>query len=110
MIKVDAIYNSLAKIEKQNQVYELTDDSEMKMKTLENMIKEFDLIGDVALEGIKDATDLLKKIGSEDLGKRIDDLKKLSQFSSAFINLTVQKGHSCRSVYLEDELESHLFV
>ncbi|WP_342498196.1 hypothetical protein [Bacillus sp. FSL M8-0350] len=76
MIKVDAIYNSLAKIEKQNQVYELTDDSEMKMKTLENMIKEFDLIGDVALEGIKDATDLLKKIGSEDLGKRIDDLKK----------------------------------
>ncbi|MEH7552896.1 MULTISPECIES: hypothetical protein [Bacillus] len=76
MIKVDAIYNSLAKIEKQNQLYELMDDPEMKLKTLDNMIKEFDLIGDAALEGIKDATDLLKKIGSEDVGKRIESLKE----------------------------------
>lgn len=53
MIKVDAIYNSLAKIEKQKQLYELMDDPEMKMKTLDNMIKEFDSIGDGALEGIK---------------------------------------------------------
>lgn len=70
------IYNSLAKIEKQNQLYELMDDPEMKMKTLDNMIKEFDLIGDAALEGIKDATDLLKKIGSEDVGKRLESMKK----------------------------------
>ncbi|MBS4747432.1 hypothetical protein [Bacillus altitudinis] len=75
MIKVDAIYNSLAKIEKQMKVYELMDDSEMKMKTLDNMIKEFDLIGDAALEGIKGATDLLKKIGSVDIEKRINTLK-----------------------------------
>ncbi|MGX9721872.1 hypothetical protein [Bacillus pumilus] len=74
MIKVDAIYNSLAKIEKQNQLYELMDDPEMKMKTLDNMIKEFDLIGDGALEGIKQATELLKKIGSEDIGNRIEVL------------------------------------
>ncbi|WP_144498155.1 hypothetical protein [Bacillus pumilus] len=74
MIKVDAIYNSLAKIEKQNQLYDLMDDPEMKMKTLDNMIKEFDLIGDGALEGIKQATELLKKIGSEDIGNRIEVL------------------------------------
>ncbi|MCP9283539.1 hypothetical protein [Bacillus safensis] len=76
MIKIKTIHESLEKIEKQKQLYELMDDPEMKMKTLDNMIKEFDLIGDAALEGIKDATDLLKKISSEDLGKRIDDLKK----------------------------------
>ncbi|PRS48149.1 hypothetical protein [Bacillus sp. MZGC1] len=74
MIKVDAIYNSLEKIEKQNQVYELIDDPEMKMKILDNMIKEFDLIGDAALEGIKQATALLKKVGSEDVGNRIEML------------------------------------
>lgn len=74
MIKVDVIYNSLAKIEKQSQLYELMDDPEMKMKTLDNMIKEFDLIGDGALEGIKQATELLKKIGSEDIGNRIEVL------------------------------------
>lgn len=74
MIKVDAIYNSLARIEKQNQLYDLMDDPEMKMKTLDNMIKEFDLIGDGALEGIKQATELLKKIGSEDIGNRIEVL------------------------------------
>ncbi|WP_242730292.1 hypothetical protein [Bacillus altitudinis] len=79
MIKVDAIYNSLAKIEKQNQLYDLMDDPEMKMKTLDNMIKEFDLIGDAVLEGIKDATELLKKIGSEDVGKRIDELKRFKE-------------------------------
>lgn len=78
MINVDAIYHSLAKIEKQNQVYELMDDPEMKMKTLENMINEFDLIGDAALEGIKDATTLLKKIGSEDVGKRIEKLTEIN--------------------------------
>lgn len=71
------IYNSLAKIEKQNQLYELMDDPEMKMKTLDNMIKEFDLIGDAALEGIKDATDLLKRIGSEDVGKRLEKLTEI---------------------------------
>lgn len=74
MIKVDAIYNSLARIEKQNQLYDLMDDPEMKMKTLDNMIKEFDLIGDGALEGIKQVTELLKKIGSEDIGNRIEVL------------------------------------
>ncbi|MGN7329842.1 hypothetical protein [Bacillus altitudinis] len=74
MIKVDEIYNSLAKIEKQNQLYELMDDPEMKMKILDNMIKEFDLIGDAALEGIKDATTLLKKIGSADIENRIGEL------------------------------------
>ncbi|WP_144459269.1 hypothetical protein [Bacillus pumilus] len=79
MIKVDAIYNSLEKIEKQKQLYELMDDPEMKMKTLDNMIKEFDLIGDAALEGIKDATDLLKKIGSEDVAKRIESLKSFKE-------------------------------
>lgn len=78
MIKVDEIYNSLAKIEKQKQLYELMDDPEMKMKTLDNMIKEFDLIGDVALEGIKDATDLLKKTGSEDVGKRIEKITEIN--------------------------------
>ncbi|MFP3751203.1 hypothetical protein [Bacillus altitudinis] len=74
MINLKTIHESLEKIEKQKQLYELMDDPEMKMKTLDNLIKEFDLIGDAALEGIKDATDLLKKIGSEDVGKRIDKL------------------------------------
>lgn len=74
MINLKTIHESLEKIEKQIKVYELMDDPEMKMKTLDNLIKEFDLIGDAALEGIKDATDLLKKIGSEDVGKRIDKL------------------------------------
>ncbi|MBU8607882.1 hypothetical protein [Bacillus pumilus] len=75
MINVDAIYHSLAKIEKQNKAYTLMDDDpEMKMRALENMIKEFDLIGDAALEGIKEATELLKKIGSEDIGKKIEDV------------------------------------
>ncbi|MEK4846383.1 MULTISPECIES: hypothetical protein [Bacillus] len=78
MIKVDVIYNSLAKIDKQNQVYELMDDPEMKMKTLDNMIKEFDLIGDAALEGIKDAADLLKKIDSEDIGDRVEKLTEIN--------------------------------
>ncbi|KIL12133.1 hypothetical protein B4127_1464 [Bacillus pumilus] len=54
------------------------DDPEMKMKTLDNMIQEFDLIGDAALEGIKGATDLLKKIGSDDIGKRIEKLKEIN--------------------------------
>ncbi|MEV9652536.1 hypothetical protein [Bacillus aerius] len=74
MIILKTIHESLEKIEKQKQLYELMDDPEMKMRTLDNMIKEFDLIGDAALEGIKGATDLLKKIGSEDVGKRIDKL------------------------------------
>ncbi|MCY7542404.1 hypothetical protein P9173_09810 [Bacillus safensis] len=75
MINLKSIYQSLEKIEKQIKAYELLeDDPEMKMKALENMIKEFDLIGDTALEEIKDATDLLKKIGSEGVGKRIDEL------------------------------------
>ncbi|MGM0968593.1 MAG: hypothetical protein ACQEWR_08445 [Bacillota bacterium] len=75
MIKTDTMYASLAKIEKQIKVYELMDDDpEMKMKALENMIKEFDLIGDGALEGIKQATALLKKVGSEDVGNRIEML------------------------------------
>ncbi|CAL8902004.1 MULTISPECIES: hypothetical protein [Bacillus] len=78
MIKVDAIYNSLAKIEKQKQLYELMDDPEMKMKTLDNMIKEFDSIGDGALEGIKNATALLKKIGSDDVAERIEKLTEIN--------------------------------
>ncbi|MBW3699332.1 hypothetical protein [Bacillus altitudinis] len=78
MINLKTIHESLAKIEKQKQLYELMDDSEMKIKTLDNMIKEFDLIGDAALEGIKDATDLLKKIGSEDVGKRIEKLTEIN--------------------------------
>ncbi|UXO88857.1 hypothetical protein [Bacillus safensis] len=77
MINIKTIHESLEKIEKQNQVYELMDDPEMKIKTLDNMIKEFDLIGDAALEGIKDVTDLLKKIGSEDVGKRIEKLTEI---------------------------------
>lgn len=73
------INNSLAKIDKQNKVYELMDDDpEMKMKALEKMIKEFDLIGNAALEGIKDATALLKKIGSDDIGKRIEKLTEIN--------------------------------
>ncbi|WP_345806648.1 hypothetical protein [Bacillus pumilus] len=75
MIKIDALYMSLEKINKQMRVYELMDDEpEMKMKALENMIKEFDLIGDASLEGIKEATELLKKIGSEDISKKIEDV------------------------------------
>lgn len=74
MINLKTIHESLEKIEKQIKVYELMDDPEMKMKTLDNMIKEFDLIGDGALEGIKQATELLKKIGSEDIGNRIEVL------------------------------------
>lgn len=78
MINLKTIHESLAKIEKQKQLYELMDDPEMKIKTLDNMIKDFDLIGDAALEGIKDATDLLKKIGSEDVGKRIEKLTEIN--------------------------------
>ncbi|MGG5178506.1 hypothetical protein ACQYAC_04080 [Bacillus sp. MM09(2025)] len=75
MINVDAIYHSLVKVEKQNKAYALMDDDpEMKMRALENMIKEFDLIGDAALEGIKEATELLKKIGSEDISKKLEDV------------------------------------
>lgn len=76
MIKVDAFYNSLSKIEKQMKAYELLDDDpEMKMKALENVVDEFDAIGDEALGGIKQATALLKKVGSEDIGNRIEMLK-----------------------------------
>lgn len=78
MINLKTIHESLEKIEKQIKVYELMDDPEMKMKTLDNMIKEFDLIGDAALEGIKDATTLLKKVGSEDVGKRIEKLTEIN--------------------------------
>lgn len=74
MINLKTIHESLEKIEKQKQLYELMDDAEMKMKTLDNMIKEFDLIGDAALEGIKDATDLLKKIGSGGIENKIKEL------------------------------------
>ncbi|MFP3417961.1 hypothetical protein NSQ30_10335 [Bacillus sp. FSL R7-0651] len=75
MIKIDTLHNSLAKIDKQMKVYDLMDDDpEMKMKALENMIREFDSIGDGALEGIKQATALLKKVGSEDVGNRIEML------------------------------------
>lgn len=74
MINLKTIHESLEKIEKQIKVYELIDEPEMKMKTLDNMIKEFDLIGDAALEGIKDATTLLKKIGSADIENRIGEL------------------------------------
>ncbi|MEM5028996.1 hypothetical protein WKH33_08260 [Priestia sp. WB3] len=77
MINLKIIHESLEKIEKQKQLFELMDDPEMKMRTLDNMIKEFDLIGDAALEGIKDATELLKKIGSEDVGKRIEKLTEI---------------------------------
>ncbi|MGA4713047.1 hypothetical protein [Bacillus safensis] len=76
MIKVDAFYNSLSKIEKQMKAFELLDDDpEMKMKALENVVDEFDAIGDEALEGIKQVTALLKKVGSEDIGNRIEMLK-----------------------------------
>ncbi|MEK4705780.1 hypothetical protein [Bacillus sp. FSL H8-0512] len=76
MIKVDGIYNSLAKIEKQMKAYELLDDDpEMKMKALENVINEFGSIGDEALVGIKQVTALLKKVGSEDIGNRIEMLQ-----------------------------------
>ncbi|MBU8573653.1 hypothetical protein [Bacillus pumilus] len=79
MIKIDALYASLDKIDKQMKVYELIDDDpEMKMKALENMIREFDSIGDGALEGIKNATDLLKKIGSDDIGKRVEKLTEIN--------------------------------
>ncbi|WP_144482075.1 hypothetical protein [Bacillus pumilus] len=75
MINLIPIYRSLEKIEKQNKAYSLMDDDpEMKMRALENMIKEFDLIGDAALEGIKEATELLKKIGNEDISKKIEDV------------------------------------
>ncbi|MDR0123063.1 hypothetical protein RFW13_16690 [Bacillus pumilus] len=79
MINLKSIYRSLEKIEKQMKVYELIDDDpEMKMKALDNTIKEFDLIGDAALEGIKDATASMKKIGSEDIGKRIEKLTEIN--------------------------------
>ncbi|MEH7760182.1 hypothetical protein V7417_05615 [Bacillus pumilus] len=75
MIKIDALYASLAKIERQMKVYELMDDDpEMKIKALENVINEFDSIGDRVLEGIKQATALLKKVGSEDIGSRIEKI------------------------------------
>ncbi|AVM24218.1 MULTISPECIES: hypothetical protein [Bacillus] len=79
MIKIDALYASLDKIDKQMKVYELIDDDpEMKMKALENMIREFDSIGDGALEGIKNATALLKKIGSDDVAERIEKLTEIN--------------------------------
>ncbi|MGN7324906.1 hypothetical protein ACTHPT_14650 [Bacillus altitudinis] len=79
MVELKSFFQSLKRIEKQMKAYELMDDDpEMKMKALENIIKELDLIGDAALEGIKDATDLLKKIGSEDVGKRIEKLTEIN--------------------------------